>query len=241
MKKILLFNLLVILLAFACKKEAAVSPIAKMPKLLLTITTTSNGKVEEQCAYEYDTQRRLVKEICTLPQYSLCEYTYGTNKMFLKCPVYPIDWDYTIINGLVNQRLDKITNVRREYEYDPQQHLIKRIQYDASGKVKETISYIYNADGNNTDEIISGGTNIKYEYSNTILNTVNHSTYGVPMFGAESKNAVTRATLKNIQGVTLTDYIYAYETDTEGYVIKKITTDVLNPNQQARTTVYTYQ
>ena len=239
MKKTFITLLTFIILVSSCKKETIVTPVVEKPKLLQSAVTTSDGKVIEQYTYEYDAQQRIFKET-EAQSASVCDWTHSTNKMTLKCPGFSVDWDYTIINGLVTQRIDKITNERQEYEYDTQQHYTKTVRYDKDGKVVRTTNFIYNNEGNKTDIIVSGGTNTKYEYSKTVLATTNIST-GYPMFGIDTKNAVMRETSKDIKGTTLSDTIYAYETDEKGYIIKKTATDVLKPNQQAIVTVYSYK
>jgi hypothetical protein len=253
MKNIQILLLFAVFLAFAaCGKD---SNEGKTIKLLLSekgnFTQTINGvgvDVEiRNDVYQYDSQNRIISDIFTvsdiatnvLLRTSIYEWTHLPNKMLLKCITDSIDYEYTIIDGLVTQRLDKLTNRRKEFEYDSQNHIVKTIRYDNLGAISSTQFFIYNSDGNLTDKTVAGSST-KYEYATETL-AISNATYGVPMFGESTKNAPSREVSTDPTGMVYSDFKYTYETDSQGFIVKRTRTDALNPSSQPEVIEYTYK
>ena len=218
--KPILFFLITICIGFsACEKsddetpgKTAAPPIAKIK----TMTTYSEGKIQEEYSYEYDASGRLIKQSSSKGYYSTYEYTSDTIRIMTHEPELNKITPWTLIlneQGLVISSV----NGNDTREYTPEGYLAKHIySYD-----DYAFSYTYKTEEENTTRRTAReGLDLSkvtirdiYTFLPNSVNTIGNENRGITFYGKQDKNLVSeqKAIIENPYNEYKAYYTYEFD------------------------------
>lgn len=120
-----------------------------------------NGQIDHDDYYSYDDQENIIERSS--------DWRSGSTLYHSR---YNYRWIYGQgIYGRKNTCIDLSDGSKTEYNYDFENRLKKKIEYDKDGKIVSSIEYIYNLQGKECKRIINGsyGEEEKFDvYGNTV-------------------------------------------------------------------------